>query len=78
MQTHWTDNRHILIPCVDTFLEMWAHTECGQDQDKGPMLTPGINGAYYALFSLDTEYLLVYSLFNLDVFISISLHEVKK
>ena len=44
MQTQWTDNRLILIPCVDTLLEMWAQSECRLDQDKSPTLAPGING----------------------------------
>ena len=42
--TMQTDNRHIIIPCVDTFLDMWAQSVCRQDQD-GPMLAPCINRA---------------------------------
>lgn len=45
MWTQWRDNRHILIPCVDAYLKMWAQSECGPDQDHGCMLAPGINKA---------------------------------
>ena len=40
-----TVDRHNLVPCVDTFLEMWGQSECRQGQDKGTMLAPGIHGA---------------------------------
>ena len=44
MQTQWTDNRHIVIPRVNTFWEMWAKLECRHAQDTGHMLAPGMNG----------------------------------
>jgi hypothetical protein len=37
---------------VFTCLKMWAQSECGQDQDKGSMLEPGINRASITAFCL--------------------------
>lgn len=34
-----------MITIIYTALKIWTRSECGQDQDKGCMLEPGINRA---------------------------------
>ena len=35
-----------VLECVDVIANMWAQSECGQDQDKGQILKPGKNGLF--------------------------------
>ena len=74
MQTQWTDKRNILIP----FLKMWAQSECGKDQEKRPMFTPGINRARMSdtfLLSL-TMWILSKNIGASSVMTSVSLNHI--